>query len=350
MTTLLRRLGLSLAALLVLAAIAFAVVHRGAIPYATLEQRYAAPASRYLDLPDGVHVHYRDEGLATGPVIVLVHGFSDSTATWEGWITALKARNRVISLDLPGHGLTRAPKDWPAGTVRYAALLDQVVNRLSVTRFALVGNSMGGSVAWNYALGHPDRLTALVLVDAAGWPEPPRKPGQKSDGALAFEMLRTPWGRWLLSRIDLRPVIADGLRKAFHDPSRVTDGMIDRFSDLSHAPDHPAIILGMQDRAWVRATPDAMARIRTPTLVMHGADDRLIPVENGRRCASTIPGAELMVYPDCGHTPQMEIPDRSVADLAAFLARHPAGDAPAGHQAEGPSPSTSARTGSGAGV
>ena len=170
MTTLLRRLGLSLAALLVLAAIAFAVVHRGAIPYATLEQRYAAPASRYLDLPDGVHVHYRDEGLATGPVIVLVHGFSDSTATWEGWITALKARNRVISLDLPGHGLTRAPKDWPAGTVRYAALLDQVVNRLSVTRFALVGNSMGGSVAWNYALGHPDRLTALVLVDAAGEP------------------------------------------------------------------------------------------------------------------------------------------------------------------------------------
>jgi pimeloyl-ACP methyl ester carboxylesterase len=340
MKALLKTLGLGLVVIVTLAAIAFVVLHRSSIPYATLEKHYGSPASRYLDLPDGVHVHYRDEGPATGPVIVLVHGFSDSTATWDSWITTLKVRNRVISLDLPGHGLTRAPGTWPAGTTRYVALLDQVVNRLGVRRFAIVGNSMGGSVAWNYALSHPDRLTALVLVDAAGWPAPPPKPGQKSDGALAFQMLRTPWGRWLLSRVDLGPVIADGLRKAYHDPSKVTDAMINRFSDLSHAPDHPAIILGMQDRAWVRATPEAMARIRTPTLVLHGADDRLIPVEAGRRFAATIPEAELIIYPDSGHTPQMEIPARSVADLSAFLARHPADDGHEATHAEGPSPST----------
>ena len=342
MTPVFKRLGLALAVLVALALIALAVLHRGTLSYATLEQRYAAPASRYLDLPDGVHLHYRDEGPSSGPVIVLVHGFSDSTATWDAWISPLKAHYRVISLDLPGHGLTRAPPTWPAGTAHYVDLLDRVVGRLGVPRFALVGNSMGGSVAWNYALLHPDRLTALVLVDAAGWPEPSRKPGQASNGALAFQMLRTPWGRWLLSHIDLRPVIADGLRKAFHDPSKVTDTMINRFSDLSHAPDHPAIILGMQTRGWVLATPEAMARIRTPTLVMHGVDDRLIPVAAGRRFAATIPGAQLILYPDSGHTPQMEIPARSAADLTAFLARHGDGavDAGAGSQAEGPSPST----------
>jgi alpha-beta hydrolase superfamily lysophospholipase len=83
-----------------------------------------------------------------------------------------------------------------------------------------------------------------------------------------------------------------------------------------------------------------MARIRTPTLVLHGADDRLIPVEAGRRFAATIPGAELIIYPDSGHTPQMEIPARSVADLSAFLARHPADDGHEATHADGPSPST----------
>ncbi len=342
MTPLVKRLGVALVVVAALIAIAFAVLHRGSIPYATLEQRYAAPASRYLDLPDGVHVHYRDEGPATAPVIVLVHGFADSTATWDAWIASLKGRYRVISLDLPGHGLTRAPRTWPAGTGQYADLVDRVVvDRLGVRRFALAGNSMGGAVAWTYALSHPDRLTALVLVDAAGWPEAPRKPGGRSDGALAFQMLRTPWGRWLLSHIDLRPVIAQGLRKAFHDPSKVTDAMINRFSDLSHAPDHPAIILGMQGHPGIRATPEAMGRIHTPTLVMHGVDDRLIPVEAGQRFAATIPGAEPILYPDSGHTPQMEIPDRSVADLIAFLARHPDGGGPLPGQAAGPSPATS---------
>ena len=338
MTALLKILALGLAGLIAVVGIGGLALRQGVVPYATLEQRYASPDSRYLDLPGGLHVHYRDTGPAAGPVVVLVHGFADSTATWDGWVAPLSAHYRVISLDLPGHGLTRAPRNWPAGTTSYAALVDQVVTRLGVDRFALVGNSMGGSVAWNYALIHPERLTALVLVDAAGWPEPQRKGG--GGGALAFQLLRTPWGRWLLSRVDLRPVIADGLRKAFHDPSRVTDGMINRFNDLSHAPDHPAIILGMQDRSWVIATPEAMARIHTPTLVMHGADDRLIPVESGRRFAATIPGAKLIVYPDSGHTPQMEIPARSVADLLAFLGPMNLGPSGARPQADGPSPAT----------
>jgi pimeloyl-ACP methyl ester carboxylesterase len=329
MTRTLKILGLVVGGVLALGLIALVALHRGEVPYATLEQRYATPASRWLDMPDGVRVHYRDEGRSDGPVIVLVHGFSDSTATWDSWIPTLGQRYRVISLDLPGHGLTRAPRDWPAGTASFAALLDRVVTRLGVQRFAVVGNSMGGSVAWNYALAHPERLTALVLVDAAGWPEPRRRQG----GALAFQMLRTPAGRWLLSHVDLRPVIADGLRKAFHDPSKVTDRMIDRFSDLSHAPDHPAIILGMQDRPWIVATPETMARIHTPTLVLHGDDDKLIPVEAGRKFATTIPGARLIIYPDVGHTPQMEIPARSVADLQAFLEQS---------QAAGPSVSTAA--------
>lgn len=80
------------------------------IPYATLEARYGAPDSRYVDLPGGYHVHYADDGDPNLPLLVLLHGFADSFTTWEGWVGELKTRYHIISVDFPGHGLTRAPE------------------------------------------------------------------------------------------------------------------------------------------------------------------------------------------------------------------------------------------------
>ena len=307
--------GIAFLGIAALLAILFLVVHRGPIPYATLEARYAAPASRWMDLPGGLHVHYRDEGRRDRPALVLVHGFADSTATWNGWIERLGGDYRIISLDLPGHGLTRAPPGYLAGSAAYADLVALVTSKLGVERFAIAGNSMGGGVAWTLALRHPERLTALVLVDAAGWPER----GATGKTPLAFQLLRTPWGRQMLSQIDLKPVIAEGMKKAFYDPAKADPALITRFADLSRAPDHAAIIMGMQSTPRTPATAAALATIHVPTLVMHGEADNLIPVEHGRRFAAAIPGAKLIIYPRVGHTPQMEIPERSADDLKAFL-------------------------------
>ena len=293
----------------------FLAVRRGPVPYATLEARYATPASRFMDLPGGLHLHYRDEGRSDAPVLVLVHGFADSTATWNSWIKALGADYRIISLDLPGHGLTRAPPNYVGGNLAYADLVATVTERLHAPRFVMAGNSMGGGVAWTFALRHPDRLKALILIDAAGWP----RTGSNAKTALAFKLLRTGWGRWLLSQIDLKPIIAEGARKAFSDPSRVDAGLINRFADEARAPDHPQILMGMQSGAYFIATPERMAQIHAPTLVMHGEDDNVIPVAHGRQFASAIPGARLIIYPKVGHSPQMEIPEQSASDLKAFL-------------------------------
>ena len=318
MSKLLKALGIGLAIIAGLTVIGFLAIRQGPIPYATLAARYATPASRYLDLPGGLHVHYRDEGRRDAPVIVLIHGFSDSTVTWNGWVRALGQDYRLISLDLPGHGLTRAPPTYVANSAAFDGVVDQTTRQLGVDRFAIAGNSMGGGVAWRYALAHPDRLTALILVDAAGWPET----SAGRDPPLAFKLLRTDFGRWLLPQIDLKPLIRDGLKKAFYDPAKADPAMVDRFTDFSHAPDHPAIIAHMQDGERTYADARQLATIRIPTLVMHGDHDRLIPVENGRRFADAIPGAQLIVYPNVGHLPQMEISDRSAADLRAFLRAH----------------------------
>ena len=314
MLKVLKWLAIGLGVVVILLVGAFLALRQGPVPYATLEQRYAVPASRYMDLPGDMRVHYRDEGKPDGPVLVLIHGYSDSTATWKGWIKALSPDYRIISLDLPGHGLTRAPATYVSGSEPYADLVATVTKKLNAPKFAVAGNSMGGGVAWTLALRHPERVSALILVDAAGWPET----GSNQKTALAFKLLRYAWGRWLLSQMDLRPVIAEGVTKAFYDPSKADAGMINRFADEARAPGHAQILMGQGGRRFP-ATPERMAQIHQPTLVMHGENDNIIPVAHGKQFGATIPGAKLILYPKVGHSPQMEIPEQSAADARAFL-------------------------------
>ena len=314
-----RRLGLGLLGLALLAVVGgWLALRRPDIPYAELERRYATPASHYVDLPGGVRMHYRDLGRADGPVVMLVHGFSASAADWDGWAAPLSARYRVIAPDLPGHGLTRTP---PGATVDDAAFvrdIDALADALKLSPFVIAGNSMGGGVAWRYALARPDRVRGLVLVDAAGWPEP--GPPAKG-GATIFALMRNPVARVLLRDLDTTAYARQGLQAAFVDPALVTPALVRRYTDLARAPGHRDILLGLTVAARDAASPARLAAIRAPTLVMFGADDRLIPATDADRFAAAIPGADKIVYPGIGHVPMEQAPARSAADLQAWLTR-----------------------------
>lgn len=299
-----------------LAALLLAGCAQRDIPYAQLEAKYASPASRYADLPGGVRMHYRDQGDRAKPAVVMVHGFAASLHAWEPWVARLGGDYRTISLDLPGHGLTQAPAGYRASTAGNVALVDELTRRLGAERFVLVGNSMGGGVAWSYALAHPGRLRGLVLVDAAGWPGPRSGEGPP----LIFRLLGNPVGRAILKSFDPRPMAERGLKQAYLDPRLVTPALVDRYAELARAPGHKDILLTMQSRSGAPVTPATFAAIHVPTLVMAGEQDRLIPVAQARAMAAAIPGARLVVYPDGGHVPMEQLPDRSVRDLREFLA------------------------------
>lgn len=317
MKTLLRGLGMALVLIVVLATAGWFLLQRPDIPYATLEQRYGYADSRYMDLPSGVKVHYRDLGPRDAPAIVLVHGFAASTHAWDVWARTLASDHRVVVLDLPGHGLTRTPAGYAAGRDGFGTVIDQVTGQLGLIRFTLGGNSMGGGVAWAYTLDHPDKVERLVLVDAAGWPM------TKKGGASIFAIIRNPLGRKLLRDIDTRPLVAQGLRAAYLEPKLVTPALINRYVDLARAPGHRDILLGLQTGARREATATELPRIHVPTLVMFGQEDRLIPAADGEKFHKAIPGATLILYPAVGHVPMEQIPDRSVADLKAWLVAHP---------------------------
>lgn len=298
----------------VLAIAALALV-RPDIPLDRLQAKYRAPTDSYMQMPDGVMLHFRDEGPPGGRTVVLVHGFSASLIDWDAWAASLATRYRVIRVDLPGHGLTSAPADYQADADRYADLIDGFLTRLAAPRVVLVGNSMGGAVAWDYAERHGGRLDGLVLVDAGGWPHAAAPGG----GPIIFRLMRSPLVRPILPLIDTRPLIGQGLRSAFVDPGLVTPALIDRYADFARAPGHRRILLSMQAGAASQAKIAALSAITVPTLVMHGQDDRLIPFADGQAFARAIPGATLIGYPGVGHVPMEQIPARSANDLDLWL-------------------------------
>jgi len=315
MPAVLRILLIVVAVILVALVAGYVALLRADIPYAKLEAKYANGASRFMNMPGGLRVHYRDQGNPTGPAVVMVHGFSASLQAWEPWVAILGKDYRIVTLDLPGHGLTRAPADYRPTIDGYADLVDQLAHRLNLGSYVVVGNSMGGAVAWDDALRHEQDVRGLVLVDAAGWP----REQPQGDGPLIFRILRSPIGQRLIRNIDVRSLAASGLRSAYLNRALVTPALVDRYVELSRAPGHRRILLAIGSGRPTGITAETFRRLRVPTLVMHGMQDELIPYADGQAFAATIPEARLVSYPGVGHVPMEQIPERSAVDLKAFL-------------------------------
>jgi pimeloyl-ACP methyl ester carboxylesterase len=291
------------------------------IPYETLAARYESSASRYITLPGDIRMHYRDEGARTpgAPTLLLIHGFSASLHTWEPWVARLGDTYRIVTLDLPGHGLTRAPAGYKADIGAFRDAAHAFVREQNLTRFFLGGSSMGGNVAWEYALAHPDRVAGLILVGASGWED---TRSDVRDEPAIFQLLRNPVLGPVLRDLDNRHLIRQGLQASFYNPALVDEAMVSRYADMARAPGHRDILLqmtlGFRSRHF--ATPERLAPLAgMPVLILQGDTDRLVPPEHAHSFANAISGATLVMYEDVGHIPHEEIPDRSAADVRAFL-------------------------------
>jgi pimeloyl-ACP methyl ester carboxylesterase len=312
-----------IAAVLALLLIGGIVVFERDLPAAGVDARYTSDASQFLARPGGVAVHYRDEGRRDGPPLLLLHGSNASLHTWEPWVAELGDTYRIVTLDLPGHGLTgRVPNDdysMPAFIDTVAAVADH----LGIERFALGGNSMGGGVTWQFALAHPERVSAMILVDAVGlWSWREAGPPRGSGSPVAFRLLGQDWFRSVAGRLDPKLLVGQGLRASFYDPALVDDAMIARYRDLALREGSRAATLARFGgfRGAAGAPEPDLSVLSQPTLVLWGEHDALIPPEVGERFAATLPDARLIVYPDAGHIPMEEVPERSAADVRAFLA------------------------------
>jgi pimeloyl-ACP methyl ester carboxylesterase len=249
----------------------------------------------------------------TGSAVVLIHGFGSSIYTWKDVIPALAARHDVIALDLPGFGESDRPADLSLEDLPRAVI--GLMDRLGIERAALVGNSMGGATAAIVAATVPQRVSRLVLLDAAGFNmEPEARP--------LVVRLTTSWAAPVLGLLPGKRLLVErSLRQVFHDDALVTE---ERVSEYLAPARRPGTFVAMRSLgASIGDRPsrvaNALGDITAPTLVVWGGDDRWIPLAHADRFVAGIAGARKLVIPACGHMPQEEKPGEVARLVLDFL-------------------------------
>ena len=270
-------------------------------PRAELEAAYPG-AYRTVD---GVRLRLRDTGPRDAPVVILLHGFGSSLDTWEPWAENLSARYRVIRFDLPGFGLTGPDPTGDYSDDREIQILVDLMDQLGVVRASLVGNSLGGRIAWNFAAQHPDRLTRMVLVSPDGF------------ASAGFEYDKTPETPLMMRALPYvtpRGFLRETLAAAYARPEALSDATLTRYHDLMLAPGVRMEQVRLRDPAPI------LAHVKIPTLLLWGEKDAMIPIANAENYLRDMPRAKLVRLPNLGHVPFEESPAASLSPVQEFLA------------------------------
>ncbi len=265
---------------------------------------------------DGVRLRLRDTGPRDAPPVLLLHGFGASLDTWEPWAQALSTRFRVIRFDLPGFGLTGADPTSDYTDARAMQCLVALMDQLGIDRAAIIGNSLGGRIAWTFAAEHPDRVTRLVLVSPDGFASPGFAYGKAPEVPL---MMRA------LPYVAPRGMLKANLAAAYARPEGLSETTLTRYRDMMLAPGVRSAMLARMGQTVLRDPAPILARIKAPTLLLWGEKDGMIPVGNAQDYLAHLPDATLVRLPDLGHLPFEEDPARSLVPVERFLMGKAAG-------------------------
>jgi pimeloyl-ACP methyl ester carboxylesterase len=263
-------------------------------------------------------IAYLDVG--TGPPVILIHGFGGSMWQWEYQQHDLSQHFRVLTLDLPGAGLS----DKPDIDYQPDQMLDFLVgfmDAVNISQTTLVGNSMGAGLAIGMALTHPARVDKLVLIGGL-----PQHVMEKLTSPSIRRALETRAPSWLVSFGNMLfggLMIESVLREIVHDPALLTPAVIERSNRNRQRPGLMKPIMAVRENLplWESGFAMRLGEITHPTLVLWGEEDRVFPVAVGKELHQTIQGSEFIRIPLAGHIPQWERPEVVNQTLITFI--HP---------------------------
>jgi pimeloyl-ACP methyl ester carboxylesterase len=274
-------------------------------------------SSQQIEL-HGHPVTYRRVG--DGPVVVLIHGITSSSRTWRAIMPALAERYTVIAPDLLGHGTSAKPRgDYSLGA--YASGIRDLLVALEIPRATVVGHSLGGGVAMQFAYQFPERIERLVLVDSGGL---------GGEVSLVLRAATLPGAEYVLPLLASSPLRGAGAalgsvlgRVGVHASADVR-GLAEGFESLGDGDARRAFLhtaRSVIDPAGQRV--DASDRLylseHVPSLIVWGERDRMIPVQHGRDAHALMPNSRLETFPGAGHFPFNDDPERFVALLQDFM-------------------------------
>ncbi len=274
-----------------------------------LIQKYSLKNSKFMDLY-GINVHYCDEG--RGEVILLLHGVFSSLHTFNKWTEILSQSYRVIRLDLPGFGLTGPSIDNEYAIDLYVGYVKKFMENLGVQNFHIAGNSLGGWIAWEFAVANEDRVKKMILINSAGYITGWNYP-------LPFIIAQTPVLRKVFNyEIVPKVVVRRFLRQVIIDQSIVSDDLVNRYYDIIHREGNFEAFLRIANSKFIQNT-NALKNLKTSTLVLWGSEDAWISSKDAEKFRKDLQHVSVKVYPGVGHIPMEEIPDESASDILNFL-------------------------------
>ena len=259
----------------------------------------------------------RDGGQAP---VLLIHGLGDEADTWRYVVEPLAQRRRVIALDLPGFGRSDKPRRAYSLTF-FSDIIIELLDVLEIMQVSLVGHSLGGLIAHTVALGHPERLSNLTLIDGCLSPQP-----QQVSAAMVFRLLPLVGERYY-----------NGLRG---HPDAAYASLAAYYLDITRLPeaDRQFLYQRVNERVWSNGQRDAyfsalrqmpiwmmrnqrdilprLEALAVPTVVVWGQDDRIVPVRAGQALVAIQSSARLTPIFASGHMPQQEQPDAVVQAIA----------------------------------
>jgi pimeloyl-ACP methyl ester carboxylesterase len=267
----------------------------------------------------GHEVAYRDLGDTDGEVVVLIHGMAGSSTTWRDSMPALAEHFRVIAPDLLGHGRSAKPSgDYSLGA--HASLVRDLLAHLGVERATIVGQSLGGGVAMQFAYQYPEFCERLVLVNSGGLGR---------DVNWILRLLSLPGAEFVL------PVVVPGfvrdhgnsLSRWLHRhgirPPRIAE-MWAAYSSLAESENRQAFLRTLRSVVdpggqSVSATDRLYLAAAMPTLIVWGDADPIIPCSHGAEAHEAMPGSRLVLFDGVGHFPHVEVPDQFVDAVVDFM-------------------------------
>lgn len=272
-------------------------------------EKYAYVDSQFYSLASGDRLHYRDTGNKSGPTLLLIHGTSASLHTWEPLARRLGGDFRLVSLDLPGHGLTGPFSQRDYSRKVMIDTIFSLLDELDIASATFVGNSLGGSIAWRAAKQNSTRVNSVVLLSPSG-----TQRSRPSRSNIGLRIVATELGQSLMTKFTPRAIIEKSLRQTVEDDSIITDDMINRYWELLKMKGNrqEMIDLVRSDRNSEAFT--LLKHLSTPFLIIWGQNDQLLPVDMIRQFEKQLIDTDSHVLPNIGHLPQEEAVD-IVAEL-----------------------------------
>ncbi|MFN8276044.1 MAG: alpha/beta hydrolase [Chitinophagales bacterium] len=277
------------------------------------KRRIAVPSSHYFHWRDA-EIHYADEG--QGIPVLMIHGLGGNFHNFDSLNEVLKSHYRCIRIDVPGFGLSDFPtlKNGERYLAAYSEFYQLLFDSLHIDSAYVIGNSMGGAMAWTLAAKQPQRVKKLVLLAAAGYDIEAVK---KNLFVLKFGAMKRLAEKGMPMFMSKR-----NAELVFFDDSKIRDRFVAINNASSNKKGNMSFLFKLveqadfPDSAWIKT-------IQCPTFIVWGKEDKVVPADHANRFKRDIANSQVLMFEGCGHVPMIERPGETAVAIARFLGEEP---------------------------